>query len=301
MPADFLSNQELLTRIDLAFKAITDTATMGSGALLNAQKFTRYVRTLQNETKVLPEARFLKMESDVVDIDSIGFGSRIMKPPATEGVALDPATSQGSAPTAVQQKLTAFETQAIVRLTDKTLRRNIEKANFEDTLVDMIGERAGVDLEELGIQGDENSADTFLALGDGWLIKAGRIVQQTEAQSGNFTPGAGVTTHTLDAHTAVPITPNSFTLTENGGAQVAHDDGAGLIVEDAASGVAGTIDYSSGDVTFSGLTAEQQYDWAYTAKIFHSTPADYPEDMFQRMIEAAPKTHFKRPAEWRLY
>jgi len=275
---------------------------MGAAALLNPQKFDRYVRMLQNRTVILPEARYMKMESDVVDIDRIGFGGRILRAAATEGEAL--AENQWATPTTDQQKLTAVENQAIVSLTDKVLRRNIEKANFENTLLDMIGERAGLDLEELGIQGDTDSADTFLATNDGWLKLAGRVVQEVTQDdiTGGFVTGAAQTTHTLDlGQEGVPITPSTWTLNSDAPQLVAHDDGNGLIVQDNASGITGTIDYDSGDITLAGLATSETYDYDYDAKAFDWDGTKFPEDMFQLMLEVVPKPYFQRRGEWRLY
>lgn len=298
-----MDNQELLARIDAAIKSITTTATFGAPALLNAQQFNRYIRMLQNKTVVLPEARLQPMDAETLNIDRTGFGGRIMRVPnATEGVALD--QSEWAQPIFDQQILVAKEMQAVVGITDKVMRRNLEKASFENTLVDMIGERSGLDFEEWGINADLSSGDPLLALTDGWLVKAGRVVQEVTNDdiTGDFTTGAAETTQSVNhGQEGVPVTPGTWTLSITGPTQHAHDDGNGLIVEDASSGIAGTIDYDGGKVELTGLAVATQYDYDYDSKSFDKTAGSFTEDMFQRMIEAVPKPHFSRPSEWRFY
>jgi hypothetical protein len=48
----------------------------------------------------------------------------------------------------------------------------VERAGFSTTLTQMIAEAVGRDIEELFIQGDTGSGDTYLALQDGWLVLA---------------------------------------------------------------------------------------------------------------------------------
>jgi len=164
----FTINQ-FLERIDAAVKGTLDTTALGTAAL-NARQFSRYVRAMQYKTKVLPEARLIEMDAEKQDIDTIGFSGRIAKAPASEGSG----PSSYSSPTFGKQQLSAVEVWADVKYTDKVLRRNIEKGNFEQTLLDLIGSQFGVDMEDLGINGDTGSGDSFLALTDGWLKQAGR-------------------------------------------------------------------------------------------------------------------------------
>src|SRR5690606_42091305 len=64
------------------------------------------------------------------------------------------------------------EVMAVAGITDSTLEDNIDSAGFENTLLDLIADRVGIDLEELFINGDTNSNAPFLKLTDGWLKKS---------------------------------------------------------------------------------------------------------------------------------
>jgi len=299
-----LPDNDILAKIDAAIKSITSTGTL-PGGLMNTKQRDRFVRMAQNNTVVLPAARFQLMEAFKEEINRIGFVGRILGPPKTEGTALDPATD-GKTPTERIINLESTEAQSIVRLTDKLLRRNIEKQNFESTLVDMIGERGGLDIEEWGINGDVGSSDPLFALNDGWLKLAERYVLEDAAASvsltAKFVTGVGETTQSVDhGQDGVPITPSTYII-EVSSTQVAHDDGAGNIVQDAASGIAGTIDYEQGKVVLTGLTASTSYDVAYTAETFDENGDNFPEDMFDLQIGIIADTpYFVRRNEWRIY
>jgi len=300
-----LTNEQILARLDAAMKGITTTTTAGD-SVLNETQLKRYIRMLQKKTVVLPEARQVIMDSNVMDIDQVGFAGRVLRPAAAEGSAL--SQSDWASPTFSQNKLTAVEAQGIVSITDKLMRRNIEKPGFENTLVDMIGERTGIDLEELGLSGDTGSSDPYLAINDGWLKLARRTVPEVtdaaydDASTPLFSTGVGETTQDV-LYDKVPIEAGTWEIytTSTSGTLVGHDDGNGVIVQDAASGISGAIDYESGAVSLEGLTASTDYFTKYTAQSFDYDGDDFPEDMFDAMIYAIPKPYFMRRPEWRIY
>jgi len=76
-------------------------------------------------------------------------------------------------------KLIAEEFQAITGIEDQALRRSIERGGFENTLVDMFGEAAGRDLEEVNVLGDKDIAysdDAVLSLINGWAKRGANKV-----------------------------------------------------------------------------------------------------------------------------
>lgn len=310
--------KDFVNRLDAAMKGTLDTTALGTAAL-NAQQFSRYVRAMQYKTRVLPEARLIEMAAEKQDIDTVGFSGRIAKAPAAEGSA---ATSF-SEPTFSKQQLSAAEVWADTKYTDKMLRRNIEKQNFEQTLLDLIGQQFGLDMEELGIRGDTGSSDSFLALTDGWLKQAGRNVlasghdslddisndykQETKA---GVADGATVT---LDWSAFVPfikynttgyfkIGDDAYPLSGSPTNELARDDGNGNIVEISSSGITGVIDYESGQISItngSGSSADLYCE--VKVDTFDKTANTYPENMFERQLLVVPKNFFQDPSEWRFY
>ncbi|MFP9167082.1 phage major capsid protein, partial [Enterococcus faecalis] len=63
--------------------------------------------------------------------------------------------------------LSTKEVIAEVNITYDTLENNIEKDGLQNTIMQMIAERAAVDIEELLVNGDTSSSDSYLAQLDG--------------------------------------------------------------------------------------------------------------------------------------
>ena len=173
------TNAELLSELDSALKSITDISQMGD-SILSPQKFAQFVRRMEDRTVILPDARFIEMESQQTDIDRTGFVGRILKS-GSDGGGSSRTLSEGdfAEPTFNTNKLIANELQAVTSLRDRALRRNIERGDFESTLVDLFGEAAGRDIEEYGLLADSgrnHSDDDVLSKTDGWLkLAANRI------------------------------------------------------------------------------------------------------------------------------
>lgn len=172
------TNEQLLTKLEQAFKSITVSDL--NGTVLAAEKFDSFVRTVQEGSNILQNARFIEMDSQIVDIDRVGFSGRILKSGSdAAGASRTLADGEESKPTFAQNKLTAVELQAITGIKDTALRRNIEREGFEDTLVDMFAEAAGQDLEEFCILGNTDithAQDDVLSLSDNWAKKAANKV-----------------------------------------------------------------------------------------------------------------------------
>jgi len=298
----------------VATKGVSTVASLGASKL-NDEQADRYIRMLQNKAVVLPQARLYKMRNATRKIDRVGFASRILTAPPNEGAAFDVANAV--APTFEQRTLTAVKAMGVGSLTDELLEENLEKKNFEQTFIDMMAERVGLDIEEWGILGDTDSGDTLLALNDGWLKLCGRVCVEEAAkeQKDTFTTGGAETTQVLDHSVAVPLkiyaTTGYWQLATGaypgagGDTIVARDNGDGTIVEAAASGISGTIDYYSGDVTLAGLANSTQYYWKYEADYFDLDGAlgglSWPENMFERMLVCIPEAHRKDFQNWRFW
>ncbi len=166
------STDELLQKLDSAFKAITDVTQLGESVLAH-EKFDQFVEEMQHRTVILPAARFVEMDAPRTDIDRIGFMDRVL----TYGLDKD-GTPEGDTsesfvePSTGTNKLEAVELRGKAALTDRALRRNIERGAFEDTLVSLFGQAAGRDFEEWALLADDDISTDILALGDGWLKKA---------------------------------------------------------------------------------------------------------------------------------
>ena len=170
-----MTNQEVIQKADLA---LSDLETAGK---LNPEQTDRFIRTLIDQPTLLNTVRTVAMGAPQMKINKIGFGSRILHP-AVSAIPLPPELR--AKPDLGQVQLETHEVIAEVNLPYDVIEDNIEKGNvnvplqtgaggLHQTIVDLIAERAALDLEELAIQGDTtNVGDPYLALNDGYLKQA---------------------------------------------------------------------------------------------------------------------------------
>lgn len=165
------SNQEIVKKADIA---LSDLATAGR---LSVDQTDRFIRTLIDQPTLLNSVRTVAMGSPEMKINKIGFGSRILRP-AVSATAL--SAGDRVKPDLGSVTLNTKEVIAEVRIPYDVIEDNIERGNiavgaetgaggFHQTIVDMIAERAALDLEELAIRGDTTSGDAYLALQNGYL------------------------------------------------------------------------------------------------------------------------------------
>jgi hypothetical protein len=178
------SNQELVRKADMA---LSDLATAGK---LNPEQTNRFIRKLIDTPTILNSVRTVAMTAPTMNINKIGFGSRILQvanqtvagghqPWEMDADGRAPATR--SKPDLSKVVLTTSEVIAEVRLPYEVLEDNIEKGRIDTTLqegagglhqtiVDLLAERAALDLEELAIMGDKVAGgDAYLKLANGYL------------------------------------------------------------------------------------------------------------------------------------
>jgi hypothetical protein len=182
------ANSTLIYKADLALSDL-----VADGGLLNDEQTSAFIRALLAPPTILRACRVVPMGGPTRQINKIGFGSRILHK-ATSNSAL--SEGNRSKPTTDQVKLSAQEVIAEVRLPYDVVEDNIERGELnlggpnvgpqmvmgglKDTLVNMIAERAALDLEELALLGDTMSGDPYLAMLDGWLAQCSSNVVDHE-------------------------------------------------------------------------------------------------------------------------
>lgn len=153
-------NDELLAKA--AF--ITDYLTSGG---LSLAEQDRFIDMVIEASVIGPQCRTEKMGTPKKLIEKLGFNSRIMQA-ATE--ATNPTST--TVPDLGKVELSVVEVIAAVDLGYSTLEDNIDGASLKDRLMKMMATAAARDLEELFLQGNTNSGDSYLALLNGWLRQA---------------------------------------------------------------------------------------------------------------------------------
>jgi HK97 family phage major capsid protein len=161
-----MTNSQIIDKADLAVSDLT-----GDGGYLNPIQANRFIRMLIDQPTLVNQVRVVPMNAPTMEINKIGFTSRILKVAPSSGTAL--AQNNRSKPTTEQVSLTTSEIMAEVHLPYDVIEDNIERGVLEDTVMAMITERASTDLEELLIQGNTSTgADAFMQLKDGVLAQA---------------------------------------------------------------------------------------------------------------------------------
>ena len=159
-----LDNRSLLAKADLALSNLT-----ADGGLLQPAQAQKFLRILIDESVMMKEATVVPMKSPKQLIEKIRFGSRILRA-GSEATAL-PAGDRAK-PDLSQVELDAQLLKAEVRLNNEVLEDSIERGQLRQTVMQLMAERIATDSDELIVQGDTASADSFLAVLDGLIKQA---------------------------------------------------------------------------------------------------------------------------------
>lgn len=156
-----MDSRELFRKADVAISDLT-----GGGGYLADEQADRFIRKLLAQPTLMSRIRSITMNAPRREISKVGIGSQILHPGVITGErTLD--SGDRVDPTFSKVILQTEEVMAEIRIPYEVLEDNIERGNLQDTLVDLIVQRAAVDLENLLLNGDTASANTFLALFDG--------------------------------------------------------------------------------------------------------------------------------------
>lgn len=187
-------NKDLVKKADMAL------ADLASGGKLNPEQTNRFIRKIIDSPTLIRRCRTVAMTAPEMKINKIGFGSRILRP-AVSATAL--VADDRVKPDLGQVALATKEVIAEIRLPYDVIEDNIERGRVDgapqegagglhQTILDLIGERAALDLEELLVKGDTVSGDTYLALLNGWLKLATSNVVTANATFSKDVIKAGV-------------------------------------------------------------------------------------------------------------
>ena len=160
----YLDNRTILEKADLALADLTT----GGGLLLPAQA-QKFMRLLIKQSVLMQMATVTPMASPKQQLSKIRFGSRILRA-GQEGTALGP--TDRVKPDFSEVELDARLFKAEVRMSDEALEDSIERGELRQTIMEMMAEAIARDMEEVAINGDTASTDSFLATMNGVLKQA---------------------------------------------------------------------------------------------------------------------------------
>lgn len=171
-----MTEAELIRKADTALSDL-----INSGGYMQPDQARRFYRKIMDEAVILRDARVVPMTKPKMEINKIGFGSRVLRA-ANQGSISSPTENgtrgltraQRTSPDLSRIQLETDEVIAEINLPYEVLEDNIEGGNidgtqFQQTVLDLLAQRISLDLEEMVILGDTASGDPFLALQDGVL------------------------------------------------------------------------------------------------------------------------------------
>lgn len=192
------NNQEVLSQIvnpaeKAVFKSMRTDMKTGK-ALLNPQQLGQFLREATLNQTILKDATFDILSSFEKEYVSTGINGRVLQPGYDENgdtnTDLDPADVDFD-----NTLLKTTKIKAMCSIQDDEKEDNIEREQFEQTLLTMMGERTGEDLEVWNIFSDSDltyeAGDsktkkkfiTFLSNNDGWVKQSAKKLQSADVQT----------------------------------------------------------------------------------------------------------------------
>ena len=159
------------------FKSMrTDMAS--AKALLNEEQFATFMRAATINQTILNDASFRRMNSTSQVVSSTKVTGRVLQ----NGYKSAGVTQDQLTPATIgfgKAELNATKLKALTSILDDDKEDNIEREQFEQTLLTMMGEAVGIDLEAVCVFGDTTytsgspaAADPLFSTLDGWLTSA---------------------------------------------------------------------------------------------------------------------------------
>lgn len=164
--------------------ATVETGSLSSG-LLNPEQARKFIQQTFDATNLGGLVRHEIRTAKTGEIDKIGIARRIVRKKTEnqdDGYRAGVKTSQ------IEYATTAVRLPW--EITEETLRENIEGQNFEQIVTDLMTTQLGVDMEDLYLNGDEDTESDaadydFLKINDGWIkqLKNGAHVKDASSES----------------------------------------------------------------------------------------------------------------------
>ena len=158
-------------------------------ALLNDEQFAQFMRAATINQTILADASFRRMNAMNQVVSSTKVTGRVLQ----NGYDSNGATEDQLTAATIgfgKAELNATKLKALTSLLDDDKEDNIEREQFEQTLLSMMGEAVGVDLEAVCVYGDTTytsggNKDPLFSTLDGWLKGATAVKSDGAKGSGS--------------------------------------------------------------------------------------------------------------------
>ena len=158
------TNRSLIKKADLALANL-----VSDGGLLLPAQAKSFIRLLIKQGVMLSMARVIPMASFKQRINKVRFQNRVLRA-GSENTAL--AAADRVKPDFTDVELDAKKFMAEIHLNNEVLEDNLERGQLSTTVMELLTEAITRDIDEVVIEGDTASADTFLKSFDGLIKQA---------------------------------------------------------------------------------------------------------------------------------
>jgi len=140
------------------------TSDIASAGKLTTEQAEKFISLVVEQTSLKDIVKTYPMTTPTRDLDNFNLASRQMRKPVEDTEYTDSISA-----TYGKRTLTPLEWIYPANLSYTYLEDNIERENFEDTLMQALAIAVANDIEDLDLNGDTTSGTTFLAQNDGWI------------------------------------------------------------------------------------------------------------------------------------
>jgi hypothetical protein len=184
------ARQAIRQLFDPSHTRAIDSGLFATGGKLNPEQADAFIDFVIEKQTALSRVTTRRMNSPQGHTDELTVSGRKLRK-ATEGTAPTVSNAIGNK----RRTLTTVEVIWAEDITLTFLEDNIERRGAEEHIARLLATQFGNDLNDLGWNGDEGSADLFLQVNDGWLDIA---TADTDTNASDAT-GAGTVKEILKA------------------------------------------------------------------------------------------------------
>lgn len=153
-----------MTNRTLLSKAAVDTSVLGAGGKMNPEQSKQFITFMKDYSVFLNSVDFITMQTTRRVLEYGDVSRRNMRR-AKENKD-NPANGSFSTK---QRELNAVGVIMPYDITFQFMKENIEKGNVNTTLARLFAQQFANDTIDLGFNGDEDSADEFVSINNGWV------------------------------------------------------------------------------------------------------------------------------------
>ena len=201
MTNEYILSQLVNEQEKEVFKSMRGDMTTAK-AILNEEQLAMFLRPATISQTILNDASFKKMNKPSMVVSSAKVVGRVLQT-GYKTVNNEQVTQNQLTPATIgfgKAELNATKLKALTAIQDDDKEDNIEREQFEQTLLSMMGEAVGLDLEAVAVFGDKSytssgSADPLFSTIDGWVKSATKIKSDGAKGSGtkDFDLADGIT------------------------------------------------------------------------------------------------------------